>query len=216
MVAALATADLAFPVLRVEEATVEPTLSPDAALSRAAARRDKGAFARLVEAHKRAVYGLCVRLLADPEEARDAAQEAFVRAYASIAGYDPRQPFGPWVLRIARNHCLDQLRRRVPARRRVELDADPPDGAERRELPDAETPPADVALERAEVAVRLEAAVRRLPPNHREVIQLFHVEQMSYKEIASAMEVPIGTVMTWLHRARARLREALSAGEARP
>jgi len=185
--------------------------SPETVLTRAAGG-DREAFGRLVEEHKRAVYGLCLRLLTDAEEARDAAQEAFVRAYASLETFDLSQPFAPWVLRIARNHCLDLLRRRIPSRARVELDAEGEDGA-RRDLPDPSAERADDALERAQTRVTLEAAVAALPPNYREVIQLFHVEQMSYKEIAATLGVPIGTVMTWLHRARSRLRSTLEGQE---
>jgi RNA polymerase sigma-70 factor (ECF subfamily) len=188
---------------------VEAELPVEAALARAAARGERASFARLVELHKRVVYGLCVRLLADREEARDAAQETFVRAWTAMGTYDTAQPFAPWLLRIARNHCIDLARRRLPAARKVELDAVPEEG-ERRELTDEAAAPADLALEQAEVARGLGAAVAALPPNYREVIHLFHVEHMSYKDIAATLEVPIGTVMTWLHRARARLREALA------
>jgi len=83
----------------------------EAEWARSAAGGDKVAFARLVEKHKQSVYGLCFRLLGAGEEARDAAQEAFVRAYTGIRDFDPRQPFAAWVLRIARNHCIDLLRR---------------------------------------------------------------------------------------------------------
>jgi RNA polymerase sigma-70 factor (ECF subfamily) len=114
------------------------------------------------------------------------------------------------VLRIARNHCLDVLRRRLPEPQRLELDANPDDGS-RRELSDPSAPPADDALERRELAGSLERAVAALPPNHREVVHLFHVEHLTYKEIAATLDVPLGTVMTWLHRARARLRDALQA-----
>jgi RNA polymerase sigma-70 factor (ECF subfamily) len=188
--------------------------SPEAVVARAAGG-DREAFTRLVEEHKRSVFGLCMRLLSDPEEAQDAAQEAFVRAYASLETFDLSQPFAPWILRIARNHCLDLLRRRIPARARVELDAEDEDGA-RRELADTSAERADDALERAQIKVTLEAAVAALPPNYREVIQLFHVEQMSYKEIAATLEVPIGTVMTWLHRARSKLRSTLQGQEVDP
>jgi RNA polymerase sigma-70 factor (ECF subfamily) len=156
-----------------------------------------------------------MRLLSDGEEARDAAQEAFLRAYAAMPTFDLSQPFAPWVLRIARNHCLDVLRRRLPARARVELDADPEDGAPG-DLPDASTPRADESIERAQTGEILAAAVAALPPNYREVVHLFHVEQLSYKEIASALGVPIGTVMTWLHRARAKLRQELQGKEVEP
>jgi RNA polymerase sigma-70 factor (ECF subfamily) len=192
------------------------SLTPEAALARSASRGDQQAFARLVEANKRVVYGLCLRLLADGEEARDAAQETFVRAFTALHTFDPSQPFAPWVLRIARNHCLDQLRRRTPERQHLSLDAPDADGEPRREYADADAPRADEAMERAQTRGALEAAVEALPPNYREVVHLFHVEHLSYKEIASAMEIPIGTVMTWLHRARAALREALAGKEVAP
>ena len=215
MVAALAIGGIGFALSVGKERALAPSVSGDGALARSAARGDRRAFSRLVDLHQRSVYGLCVRLLRDPEEARDAAQETFVRAYAAIATYDPSQAFPPWLLRIARNHCLDVLRRRIPAARRVELDADPAEGAPERELPDATAPAADEVVERRQTAVSLEVAVGALPANYREVVHLFHVEELSYKEIASTMDVPIGTVMTWLHRARAKLRASLEAEETR-
>ncbi len=183
-------------------------LNPDALLARAAARGDRKAFASLVDLHRRSVYGLAFRLLREPEEARDAAQETFVRAWGAIGTYDAAQPFAPWILRIARNHALDQLRRRVPAGRQVALDAEPEDGAPVTELA-GDGPGADALLESAQTRAALEAAVAALPVNYREVIQLFHVEQLSYKEIAETLDVPMGTVMTWLFRARGKLRAAL-------
>jgi RNA polymerase sigma-70 factor (ECF subfamily) len=210
MVAAIATADLGFAVSFLEPETVTPPPSREASLARSASRGDRGAFGLLVDEHKRSVYGLCLRLLGEAEEARDAAQETFARAYAALDSYDGGQPFAPWVLRIARNHCFDLLRRRLPQRQRVELDAPPAEDApDHRELPDPGAAPADEALERAEVRRKLEGAIASLPPNYREAVQLFHVDQMTYREIAATMDVPIGTVMTWLHRARARLRETL-------
>jgi RNA polymerase sigma-70 factor, ECF subfamily len=184
----------------------------ESSLARAAAAGDREAFASLVDLAKRPVYGLCHRLLQDPEEARDASQEAFVRAFAALATFDPAQPFAAWVLRIARNHCIDVLRRRLPQARKLELDVEREDG-ERIELPDGQAPRADESLERAQRARHLEEAVGRLPERYREVVHLFHVEQMSYKEIAATMEIPIGTVMTWLFRARAQLRELVGQQE---
>jgi RNA polymerase sigma-70 factor (ECF subfamily) len=212
MFAAVATADVPLGALAIaEERPVGESLGPEAAWTVAAASGDKQAFARLVDLHKRAVYGLSVRLLRDPEEARDAAQEAFARAYAALATYDPAQPFAPWILRIARNHCLDVLRRRLPEAQRVELDAEGEEGATRPELADDAAPRGDDVLARRELAGALERAVAALPSNYREVVHLFHVEHLSYKEIAATLDVPIGTVMTWLHRARARLKDALVA-----
>jgi len=212
MVAVAACTDLGFALsFQVEERPLDPPQTGEAALARSAARRDRKAFGQLVDLHKRAVYGLCVRLLSDGEEARDAAQETFVRAYAAIETYDPAQPFAPWVLRIARNHCLDLLRRRVPEVRRVDLDDAEPDAGAPQELADPGAERGDELLARRQLAGALEAAVQALPPNYREVIQLFHVEHLSYKEIAATLDVPIGTVMTWLHRARTKLKGALTA-----
>ncbi len=199
-----------------EEPSFVPPATPEALLARSASRGDQGAFTRLVEEHKRSVYGLCLRLLSDAEEARDAAQETFVRAYTALHTFDASQPFGPWVLRIARNHCLDQLRRRTPERQHLSLHDGGADGESPRDYADPEAPRADEVMERAQTRGALEAAVAGLPPNYREVVHLFHVEHLSYKEIASTMDIPIGTVMTWLHRARARLRETLACKEVAP
>ncbi len=210
MVAAAAFADIAFASLSIAEGRpLGPPITAEAMWTRSAARGNKQAFGRLVDLHKRAVHGLCFRLLRDAEEARDAAQEAFARAWAALGSYDPAQPFGPWVLRIARNLSLDVLRRRIPDAQTLELDSATEDGSTR-ELADPAAVRGDDALERRELAGALEAAVAALPVNYREVVHLFHVEHLSYKEIASTLDVPIGTVMTWLHRARARLKDALS------
>jgi RNA polymerase sigma factor (sigma-70 family) len=197
--------------------TVTEERPTELALVRDAVRGDRAAFARLVDLHQRAVFGLCVRLLQEREEARDAAQETFVRAWAALATYDPANPFAPWLLRIARNHCIDLARRRLPAARRLELDAKRSAGrAEVPELTDGAVQPADEQLAAAQQASAVDAAVAALPRNYREVIQLFHVEHLSYKEIAATLEVPVGTVMTWLHRARARLRERMKEEERQP
>lgn len=210
MVAAVALADIGFASLSAAERSLGTSLTAETAWALAASRGDKQAFGRLVDLHKRVVFGLCVRLLRDPEEAKDAAQEAFARAYAALETYDPAQPFVPWVLRIARNHCLDVLRRRIPEAQRLELDAEPDDGSASRELADPAAPRGDEVIERRELAGALERAVATLPPNYREVVHLFHVEHLSYKEISSTLDVPIGTVMTWLHRARSKLKDALT------
>ncbi len=206
---------LSWPAMKQVDRVLLAPPSHDASLAISASRGDRRAFTRLVEENKRSVYGLCLRLLSDPEEARDAAQEAFTRAYASLESYDLEQAFAPWVLRIARNHCLDLLRRRIPARARVELDAEDEDGPPR-ELADTTSERADDAMQKAQTRQALDRAVAALPPNYREVVHLFHVEQLSYKEIATTMGIPLGTVMTWLHRARAQLRNLLEGHEVAP
>jgi len=209
--------DSAWPAWAYEERVAADPRSTERELAKAAFRGERDAFARLVETHHRAVFALCYRMLRNRDEAADAAQETFVRAYAALGSFDADQPFAPWVLRIARNHCLDALRRRVPAGRRLELDAPRQEGERPTELADERVMNADERLEQAELSRSLDAAVASLPEKYRTVISLFHHQHLSYQQIALVMEVPLGTVMTWLYRARAQLRAKLTeAGEALP
>ena len=212
MVVTVALPALGFPSRSEEERNPVPVpRTAEEGWVQAASRGDKHAFAGLVEQHGRAVLGLCIRLLGSTEEGRDAAQETFARAYASLDRYDPARPFVAWLLRIARNHCVDLLRRRGADPLRLELD----DAAEGAAPPEPEDPAAargDLVVERRELSVALERAVAKLPPNQRAALVLFHVEQLPYREVAATLDVPVGTVMTWLHRARAKLRRALAPG----
>ncbi|GAC1538717.1 MAG: RNA polymerase sigma factor SigW [Myxococcales bacterium] len=186
--------------------------------ARAAGGGDKSAFGRMVERHKSAVFGVCYRLLGAPggpgtsDEARDAAQEAFVRAYTAIGRFDPRQPFGAWVLRIARNHCIDLLRRRRPTLALVSeaRGEEGPEAGTSAEPADPFAGTGESAMQELEAQRDLDAAVARLPPRYREVIALFHLQHKSYAEIAEILRIPLGTVMTWLHRARKELKAQLS------
>jgi len=187
----------------------------EAEWARAAAGGDKAAFARLVEKHKQSIHGLCFRLLGGGEEARDAAQEAFVRAYTGIRDFDPRQPFAAWVLRIARNHCIDLLRRRRPM---LTLAAEGrsdegPETGVAPELPDHFAVSGEQRVQEEEAQRDLERAVAALPPRYREVIALFHIQHKSYVEIAQALGVPMGTVMSRISRGRQLLAGLLRAGD---
>lgn len=188
---------LPFPVASLPDTASPSCPADEAEWARAACGGDKAAFARLVEKHKAAVYGLCYRLLGSSDEARDSAQEAFVRAFTSLARFDEGQPFGAWILRIARNHCIDLLRRRKPT-----VALEPGKGDEQgpaTELPDRFAKDGEQAMQEREAQRDLDAAVARLSPRYREVISLFHVQHRSYAEIAQILGVPMGTVMTWLH-----------------
>lgn len=203
---------LPFPLSAADEPVRAACPADEAVWARAAASGDKTAFARLVDKHKQSVYGLCYRLLGAAEESRDAAQEAFVRAYASVRNFDPRQPFAAWVLRIARNHCIDLLRRRRPTLTLLSEGRgdDAPQTGVAAELPDPFAKSGEHAVQEVEAQRDLDRAVAQLPHRYREVIALFHVQHRSYAEIADTLGVPVGTVMTWLHRARKELKEKLS------
>src|SRR5437764_3623083 len=154
----------------------------EAEWARAAAGGDKAAFARLVEKHKQSIHGLCFRLLGGGEEARDAAQEAFVRAYTGIRDFDPRQPFAAWVLRIARNHCIDLLRRRRPM---LTLAAEGrsdegPETGVAPELPDHFAVYGEQRVKEEEAQRGLDRAGAALPPRPREAKALSPVQPETY------------------------------------
>lgn len=198
---------LPLPVASAPEKARASCPADEAAWARAAASGDKAAFARLVERHKSSVYGLSYRLLGSTEEARDAAQEAFVRAYTGLSAFDARQPFAAWVLRIARNHCIDLLRRRRPTLALVPetRGEDGPEPGVSHELADPFATSGESSMQEREAQRDLDRAILALPERYREVIALFHVQHKSYAEIAQTLDVPMGTVMTWLHRARKQL-----------
>jgi RNA polymerase sigma-70 factor (ECF subfamily) len=167
-------------------------------LARGAALGDQRAFAEIVERFKGAVYGLCRRYVSAPD-AEDLAQETFVRAFVHRERFDPERPLLPWLLAIARNRCIDHLRS-SDRRQRPEPDmstvADRAAGVER------------TVASRQELRL-LARALEGLAEGPREAVVLYHLDGLSYRELSEALDVPIGTVMTWLHRGRKRLREAI-------
>jgi RNA polymerase sigma-70 factor (ECF subfamily) len=172
---------------------------PDAALAERAGEGDEWAFTTLVRRHQGPVFALCCRYLGAADGA-DATQETFVRAFTHLERYDRGRPLLPWLFTIARRLCIDHQR------------------ARRHEAPAPERPSADLhhpsveahVSAREELAL-LARALGRLPEGPREALALFHLHDLSYKEIAEQLEVPMGTVMTWIHRGRDALRAALSA-----
>jgi len=168
----------------------------------AARRGDKNAFESLVRSVQRPVYGLCVRLLANEAEASEVAQEAFLRAFQNLGRYDAERPFDLWVLAIARNLCLDILRRRT---RLQTQDVDDMKDA----LPSGAPTQEEGAIAHQERR-SLEAAVGTLPADDREVLALYYVQKRTTKQIAEVMGVAPGTIMARLFRAREKLRKVMA------
>jgi len=185
-------------------------------------------FRVLVERHQDRVYHLALHLLGHPEDALDAAQETFVRAYGALARFDTARPLRPWLLRIAANVCYGMLRKRpagqlsLDAMTEREADAAwlrsrgpadrlcPPAGA-----PDSPAVDPGALVTRAAEDEEVRRAVFALPEPYRTVTLLHYMEEMSYEAIAAALEIPLGTVKTHLHRARARLKKLLTAPQDR-
>jgi RNA polymerase sigma-70 factor, ECF subfamily len=161
------------------------------------------AFEPLVRAHEGPAHRTATALLGDPDDAADAVQEAFVRAYRSLRKLREGSAFGPWYRTILRNHCMDRLRsprrRAMPWTERV---VDPRSAVE---------PAAPAALEREALTRVVREALADLSPEHREILVMKEMEDLSYAEIARAAGIPAGTVASRLFHARAALAKALAA-----
>jgi RNA polymerase sigma-70 factor (ECF subfamily) len=158
---------------------------------------DVQAFASLVERYERVIYNLALRMLGDAEDARDATQTAFLKAWESLSRFNPRYRFFSWIYRIAVNQCLNQIDRR---RRHEPLDFES-------RLASREDTAARV--EAREASERVQEALLQLTTEHREVVILRHFLEMSYEEIAGTLEIPQKTVKSRLYEARQRLCELL-------
>jgi RNA polymerase sigma-70 factor (ECF subfamily) len=159
------------------------------------------AFEEVVRRYQRRVYGVAMRIVRRHDVADDVTQETFLRAHQKLQSFDATRPFGPWICRIAANLAISHVR--SPRAREEELGEGPA------EEPSAAGSPLDAVLEE-EARERLAAALAALPPEQRAVFVLRSVEEMSYREIAGTLEIPVGSVMSRLSRARDKLRAALA------
>ena len=141
------------------------------------------------------MYNLSLRFMRNPSLAEDMAQEAFLKAYQKIGKFRRESQFSTWLYRIACNVCLSELQKR---KRRGELSL-----AYR---PEPSDPSVAASLPQAEEAELIRKCVAKLPRRYAEAITLFYLQECSYEEVAEIMEIPIGTLKTWLHRARKQLR----------
>ncbi|MCK4374347.1 MAG: sigma-70 family RNA polymerase sigma factor [Candidatus Brocadiae bacterium] len=174
------------------------TLSDDE-LVRMYREGDADAFDTLFDRYHTSVYNFARVMLNGPEGAEEVMQEAFLAVARTAKTYTPRGLFRPWLMRIVRNLCLNRLRTER-LRRRVLAEG----GIGVLQVASPE-PAAPELLERDERMAMLRRSIRRLPERQREAIVLYAFEQMSYREIADALEVPMNTVKTLIHRARANL-----------
>jgi RNA polymerase sigma-70 factor (ECF subfamily) len=150
---------------------------------------------------------LAARMVQDRALAEDLAQEAFVRAFERLSSYDQQRRFASWFFQILHNLTIDYLRRKRPAT--VSLD-----GLQEAGYPEASGAPGvrpDARAEQAALARAADAALARIRPEYREAVVLRYREDLSVQEVAVAMSVPVGTVKTYLHRARKELASILSA-----
>lgn len=151
------------------------------------------AVRELVERHEGVVLRLCLRMLGSRHDAEDVAQETFLRAVRSMARWDATRPLAPWLLAIAANRCRTALGKRrdlvVDQQVMAESHASRPD------------PYQGIA----DLSEEVERALGEIRDEYRQAFCLFHTEELAYAEIAEVLDVPLGTVKTWVHRARKEL-----------
>lgn len=169
----------------------------------------EAAFRELVRRYERPIFSLLYRMVRDRALAEDLAQETFIKVLNGIKSYRPEFKFSSWIFKIANNAAIDHLRRKS-------LDTLSLDGSPSAETPEqmhatslqvgdrSETPLDEV--ESRELGTAIERAIAKLRPEYRSCILLRHVEGYSYEEIAETLELPLGTVKTYIHRARNELR----------
>jgi RNA polymerase sigma-70 factor (ECF subfamily) len=173
---------------------------------------DKGAFRVLVERYQARAFRLALRILRDEDAARDAVQDAFVKAYNHLGKFEKRSAFFTWLYRLVKNQCLDVLRRdrsdRVVAWEEGSLaEAEASDEATP-EVEGVAFGPASELL-RKQLREKIDAAIAKLPESARETLILREVEGLSYQEIAEAQGIPKGTVMSRLFYARKQMQKLL-------
>ncbi len=162
-------------------------------------------FRLLIERHQQHIFNLCYRMLRQFEEADDATQDTFLKAYRSLKQFRGDARLKTWLCRIARNECLNRLRHENMASLDQQLTTD-----YSFQIADSTPSPLEL-IEQQETQSIVHAAINELPHPYRLVITLFHLNGLSYEEISQVMEIPMGTVKTHIFRARELLKSKLQA-----
>lgn len=170
------------------------------------------AYRDLIRRYERPVFSLIYRMVRDRELAEDLAQDTFVKVLNALDRYKPEYKFSSWIFKIANNTALDELRRK--GLKTLSLDGAPDAMTEDQQAAttpivssDEESP--EQFTHAQELGSEIERAIGALRPEYRSVIVMYHVEGRPYDEIAEIMDLPLGTVKTYIHRARKELRDAL-------
>ena len=183
----------------------------DELLIRRAQRGAADAFEQLLLEHQKNVYNLCYRMAGIPDDAMDLSEETFLRAWRCLEQYQFASAFSTWLYRLCSNICIDFLRRRR-RQQTVPLTFEDADGEEQTyAVPDAQPLPEE-QVELKLTRETLAAAMAQLLPEHRAVLQLRVVNEMSYEQIADVLDIQIGTVKSRLSRARNQLKKILERG----
>ena len=180
-------------------------VSPDATLLHRLLRKDVSAFEEIYERHSRIVYSLVLRILRQGSTAEEVVQDVFLQLWRNSAQCDAKRPFMPWLLTLARNRALDQLRLKSERQRRREEQTEVfPQIA-------AAAPEYEQALDEKRRAERVRTLITSLPSAQKKAIELAYFEGLSHSEIAAALNEPLGTVKSWIRNGLLRLKDGLKA-----
>lgn len=166
---------------------------------------DTEAYSQLVRRHQHTIYNLCYRFMRNPSAAEDMAQEAFLKGFRMLRGFRGDSAFSTWMYRVACSVCLTELKRR---KRRGEIALSDEHAAHLHEAPPAPSDTSEI----------IRRCVTKLPEKYALIITMYYLKEITYEEIAEVMDIPMGTLKTWMHRARNQLRNIVEkelAGEAR-
>ncbi len=191
-------------VTRTRQSTIGEMTEAEAI--RLAQQGDAAAFERLYRLHSRRVYALCLRMVGNPAEAEDLAQDAFLQLFRKIGTFRGESAFSTWLHRLSVNVVLMKLRKKTLPVTSLEESTDPEDEANG---PRREIGAPDLLLTGSIDRVHLQRAVEQLPPGYRQVFVLHDVQGFEHNEIAKLMDCSIGNSKSQLHKARMRLRELL-------
>ncbi|MDX1420709.1 MAG: sigma-70 family RNA polymerase sigma factor [Rubricoccaceae bacterium] len=176
----------------------------DRALVEQALGGDQRAYEQLVAKYRDALTRHIGRLVRDKRQVEDLVQEAFIKAFSSLESYSPQYAFSTWLYKIATNHAIDYLRRKKLPTYSIDKPLQTKDGELQVELPDTTyRPDRHVVADQRNALIA--AAIEELPPKYHRVIVMRHQQEMSYDEIATALDLPLGTVKAHIFRARALL-----------
>jgi RNA polymerase sigma-70 factor (ECF subfamily) len=170
--------------------------------------RDHDAFTEIVERYKSRVHWLVIRMIGS-SNVEDITQDVFLRAYQAIEGYRGDSTFRTWLYRITRNLCVTHLRKKGSHGGTVSIEEEGEEAIHNL-LPESPVSLED-EIERRDLSAAIQTLMARLPEKYRTVLTLFYLQQVRYEEIADIMGIPLGTVKTYIHRARLRLRDLILA-----
>jgi len=185
---------------------------PDSELIERFLEGDEGAFNRLVLKYQTKVYNLCYRVMGDPHEAQDMAQEVFMTAHKSLKDFRGESLFSTWIYRVTVNHCKNRIK--FLARRRYyhSTSMDQPIEADEGDIyfePEDEAPSPEAEMASQQVQHMVQEAINSLDPDHRMAVILRDIQELSYEEIAETLDIRVGTVKSRIHRARNELKKKL-------